>query len=447
LKEKKRFICQQCGSITPKWMGRCPECDSWNSIVEETVLPEKKTSAVYKSPLSLHEIIYSEDERILTSIEELDRVLGGGIVPGSLVLVGGDPGIGKSTLMLQICGNLSKQKKVLYLSGEESEKQIKLRADRLGIKDGTLYIMAENDMNIIEMGIKELRPDVAIIDSIQTVYFPELSTGPGSVSQIRESTVRCLRLSKETGTAIFIIGHVTKEGSLAGPKLLEHMVDSVLYFEGERYHSYRLLRSVKNRFGSTNEIGIFEMRDRGLVEVDSPSKYLLSGKPRDAAGSAVVSILEGTRPLLVEVQALVSRSGFNLPRRQTSGIDYNRAALLIAVLEKKLGFMLGQEDIFINVAGGIKVEEPGADLAVTVAIASSFKNRPVVEDAVIIGEVGLAGEVRAVSHLEKRVQEAAKLGLSRAIIPYENAIDLPKLSKIKIQGVKNVKEAVEIGIK
>lgn len=447
MKEKKRFICQQCGSITPKWMGRCPECDSWNSIVEETVLPEKKTSAVYKSPLSLHEIIYSEDERILTSIEELDRVLGGGIVPGSLVLVGGDPGIGKSTLMLQICGNLSKQKKVLYLSGEESEKQIKLRADRLGIKDGTLYIMAENDMNIIEMGIKELRPDVAIIDSIQTVYFPELSTGPGSVSQIRESTVRCLRLSKETGTAIFIIGHVTKEGSLAGPKLLEHMVDSVLYFEGERYHSYRLLRSVKNRFGSTNEIGIFEMRDRGLVEVDSPSKYLLSGKPRDAAGSAVVSILEGTRPLLVEVQALVSRSGFNLPRRQTSGIDYNRAALLIAVLEKKLGFMLGQEDIFINVAGGIKVEEPGADLAVTVAIASSFKNRPVVEDAVIIGEVGLAGEVRAVSHLEKRVQEAAKLGLSRAIIPYENAIDLPKLSKIKIQGVKNVKEAVEIGIK
>ena len=302
-------------------------------------------------------------------------------------------------------------------------------------------------MNVIEMGIKELRPDAAIIDSIQTVYFPELSSGPGSVSQIRESTVRCLKLSKETGTAIFIIGHVTKVGSLAGPKLLEHMVDSVLYFEGERYHSYRLLRSVKNRFGSTNEIGIFEMRNEGLVEVDSPSKYLLSGKPRDTAGSAVVCILEGTRPLLVEVQALVSRSGFNLPRRQTSGIDYNRAALLIAVLEKKLGFMLGQEDIFINVAGGIKVEEPGADLAVAVAIASSFKNRPVMENTVIIGEVGLAGEVRAVSHLEKRVQEAAKLGFSRAIVPYENAIDLNKSSKIRIQGVKNVKEAVKIGIK
>ena len=447
MKEKKRFICQQCGSITPKWMGRCPECNSWNSIVEETVFPAKKASAVYKSPLPLREIKYSEDERILTSIDELDRVLGGGIVPGSLVLVGGDPGIGKSTLMLQICGNLSKKRSVLYISGEESEKQIKLRADRLGIKDGTLYIMAENDMNIIEMGIKELRPDVAIIDSIQTVYFPELSSGPGSVSQIRESTVKSLRLSKETGTAIFIIGHVTKEGSLAGPKLLEHMVDSVLYFEGERYHSYRLLRSVKNRFGSTNEIGIFEMRDKGLVEVDSPSKYLLSGKPRDTAGSAVVCILEGTRPLLVEVQALVSRSGFNLPRRQTSGIDYNRAALLIAVLEKKLGFILGQEDIFINVAGGIKVEEPGADLAVEVAIASSFKNRPVMEDAVIIGEVGLAGEVRAVSYLEKRVQEAAKLGFLRAIVPYENAVDLPKSSKIRIQGVKNVKEAVEISIK
>jgi len=447
LKERKRFICQQCGAIVPKWMGRCPECGSWNSIVEETVLPEKKVTGVYKSPQPLQEIDYSEDERILTSIDELDRVLGGGIVPGSLILIGGDPGIGKSTLMLQICGNLSKKTSVLYISGEESEKQIKLRADRLGIKNGNLYVMAENDMNIIEMGMKELQPAVAIIDSIQTVYFPELSSGPGSVSQIRESTVKSLRLSKETDTAIFIIGHVTKEGSLAGPKLLEHMVDTVLYFEGERYHSYRLLRSVKNRFGSTNEIGIFEMRDKGLVQVSSPSKYLLSGKLKDTAGSAVVCILEGTRPLLVEVQALASRSGFNLPRRQTSGIDYNRAALLIAVLEKKLGYMLGQEDIYINVAGGIKVQEPGADLAVAVAIASSFKNRPVMEDTVIIGEVGLAGEVRAVSHVERRIQEASKLGFLRAIVPYENAVDIPRTSKIKIQGVKNIREAVEISIK
>ncbi len=447
MKEKKRFICQQCGAIVPKWLGRCPECSSWNSIVEEAVLPEKNIAQEYKKPELLEKIDYSEDERILTAIDELDRVLGGGIVPGSLILIGGDPGIGKSTLMLQICGNLSKKTKVLYISGEESEKQIKLRADRLGLKDGNLYIMAENNMNLIEKAIREIRPAVAIVDSIQTVYFPELSSGPGSVSQIRESTVKSLSLSKEMDTAIFIVGHVTKEGSLAGPKLLEHMVDTVLYFEGERYHSYRLLRAVKNRFGSTNEIGIFEMRDKGLVQVSSPSKYLLSGKLADTAGSAVVCILEGTRPLLVEVQALVSRSGFNIARRQTSGIDYNRAALLIAVLEKKLGFMLSQEDIYINVAGGIKVEEPGADLAVVVAIASSFKNRPVFEDTVIIGEVGLAGEVRAVSYVEKRIQEAYKLGFSRAIVPYENAVDISKTSKIKIQGVKNIREAVEASIK
>lgn len=447
MKEKKRFICQQCGAIVPKWLGRCPECSSWNSIVEEAVPPEKNIAQEYKKPELLEKIDYSEDERILTAIDELDRVLGGGIVPGSLILIGGDPGIGKSTLMLQICGNLSKKTKVLYISGEESEKQIKLRADRLGLKDGNLYIMAENNMNLIEKAIREIRPAVAIVDSIQTVYFPELSSGPGSVSQIRESTVKSLSLSKEMDTAIFIVGHVTKEGSLAGPKLLEHMVDTVLYFEGERYHSYRLLRAVKNRFGSTNEIGIFEMRDKGLVQVSSPSKYLLSGKLADTAGSAVVCILEGTRPLLVEVQALVSRSGFNIARRQTSGIDYNRAALLIAVLEKKLGFMLSQEDIYINVAGGIKVEEPGADLAVVVAIASSFKNRPVFEDTVIIGEVGLAGEVRAVSYVEKRIQEAYKLGFSRAIVPYENAVDISKTSKIKIQGVKNIREAVEASIK
>jgi len=440
-------VCQQCGAIVPKWMGRCPECGSWNSIVEEEVLPEKKLAGTYRSPQLLQDITYSEDERILTSISELDRVLGGGIVPGSLVLIGGDPGIGKSTLMLQICGNLSRTRKVLYISGEESEKQVKLRADRLGISAGNLYIMAENNMNLIETAIKEFEADVAIIDSIQTVYFPELSSGPGSVSQIREATVKSLRLSKETETAIFVVGHVTKEGSLAGPKLLEHMVDVVLYFEGERYHAYRLLRTVKNRFGSTNEIGIFEMRDRGLVEVTSPSKYLLSGKLKDAAGSAVACILGGTRPLLVEVQALVSRTGFNLPRRQTSGVDYNRAALLIAVLEKKLGYMLGQEDIYINVAGGIKVEEPGADLAVIASIASSFRNRPISEDTVIIGEVGLAGEVRAVSYVEKRIQEAAKLGFSRAVIPYENAADIDSSIKIKLQGVRNIGEAIEACLK
>ncbi|GLI51613.1 DNA repair protein RadA [Tepidanaerobacter syntrophicus] len=447
MKEKKRFICQQCGAVLPKWMGKCPECNSWNSIVEEMIVsPAGSTHRTYKQPVSLNDIVYSEEERILTSIGELDRVLGGGIVPGSLILVGGDPGIGKSTLMLQICGNLSKNRKVLYISGEESEKQIKLRADRLGINNDAMYVMAENNMDEIEAAISEIKPDIAIIDSIQTVYFPQISSGPGSVSQIREATVKCLRLAKETGSAIFIVGHVTKEGSLAGPKLLEHMVDCVLYFEGERYYSYRLLRAVKNRFGSTNEIGIFEMRDKGLAEVDSPSKYLLSGKPNGTPGSAVVCILEGTRPLLVEVQALVSKSGFTLPRRQTSGIDYNRAVLLTAVLEKKLGFILAQQDIFVNVAGGIKINEPGADLAIVLAIASSFKNRPVAENTVIIGEVGLAGEVRAVNHMEKRIKEAAKLGFSRAIIPSENAAEISNIAEIKVDGVKNIREAVEAGL-
>lgn len=445
MKEKKRFVCQQCGSVALKWMGRCPECGSWNSIVEEIIHPVEKTASCSKKPQLMDEVIYSEEERTTTYIKELDRVLGGGIVPGSLVLLGGDPGIGKSTLMLQTCGFLSRDKKVLYVSGEESAKQVKLRASRLGIAGRQLYILAENDINNIEAAVRELKPPVVVIDSIQTIYSPELESGPGSVSQIRESTVRLMRLSKEAGPAIFIVGHVTKEGNLAGPKLLEHMVDCVLYFEGERYHSYRILRAVKNRFGSTNEIGIFEMRDRGLSEVESPSKYLLAGKLRETAGSAVACILEGTRPLLVEVQALVSDSGFNIPRRQTSGVDYNRAVLLIAVLEKKLGYAMGHEDVYINIAGGIKIEEPAADLAVEVAVASSFKNRPVRENVVIIGEVGLAGEVRSVSFMEKRVQEAAKLGFTEAIIPYENAAELEGL-KIKIEGVRTVKEAVEVAL-
>jgi len=426
-------------------MGRCPECGSWNSIVEESYHEIKKTPADYKLPQLIDDVSFSEDERIFTNIKELDRVLGGGIVPGSLILVGGDPGIGKSTLMLQLCGRLSKGKTILYVSGEESAKQIKLRASRLGVMGGKLYILTENDMNNIEEAIRQLKPDVVIIDSIQTVYSPQLESGPGSVSQIRESTVRLMKISKDQGASIFIIGHVTKEGSLAGPRLLEHMVDCVLYFEGERYHSYRLLRAVKNRFGSTNEIGIFEMRDKGLVEVVNPSKFLLSGKAKEAVGSAVVCILEGTRPLLVEVQALVSTTGFNIPRRQTSGIDYNRAALLIAVLEKKLGYIMAHEDVFINVAGGIKIDEPAADLAVLVAIGSSFKNRPVKENVVIIGEVGLSGEVRAVAYAEKRVQEAAKLGFTEAIIAYENAEDCQN-SAIKVTGVKNVKQAVEIAL-
>ncbi|MDI3481028.1 MAG: hypothetical protein PWQ97_683 [Tepidanaerobacteraceae bacterium] len=445
MKEKKRYVCQQCGSIAVKWMGRCPECGSWNSIVEETVHPANKSASNGAKPELIDVVEYSEEERIVTSMAELDRVLGGGIVPGSLVLVGGDPGIGKSTLMLQACGFLSAQNKVLYVSGEESAKQLKLRASRLGIAGGQLYILAENDINVIENAVRELSPPVAVIDSIQTVYSPEMDSGPGSVSQIREATVRLMKLAKDAGPAIFVVGHVTKEGSLAGPKLLEHMVDCVLYFEGERYHSYRILRAVKNRFGSTNEIGIFEMRDKGLVEVESPSKYLLSGKLRGVSGSAVACVLEGTRPLLVEVQALVSDSGFNIPRRQTSGMDYNRAMLLVAVLEKKLGYSMSREDVYINVAGGIKIEEPAADLAAAVAMASSFKNRPVRENMVIIGEVGLAGEVRSAGFMERRVQEAAKLGFAEAVIPYENAAELRGL-KIKIEGVRTVKEAVEASL-
>lgn len=447
MKQVRRFICQQCGAITPKWMGKCPECGNWNSIVEEVV---DKVSSLQKSssiakPNLISEIVYSEEERVNTYIKEFDRVLGGGIVPGSLILVGGDPGIGKSTLMLQACGNLCSKQVVLYVSGEESEKQIKLRADRLGISKGSLYILAENNILQIEEAIKNLSPTVIVIDSIQTIYCPNITSGPGSVSQIREATVRLLKISKATGIAVFIVGHVTKEGSIAGPRLLEHMVDTVLYFEGDRYRSYRLLRAVKNRFGSTNEIGIFEMSSKGLVEVESPSKYLLSSKDKDSAGSAVVCILEGTRPLLVEVQALVASSGFNMPRRQTSGIDYNRVALLIAVLEKKLGYVLSNEDIFINVVGGIKIEEPSADLAVAVAIASSFKNRPVKENTAIIGEVGLAGEVRSVSQLERRVHEAAKLGFLRVIVPKQSMSDIND-SSIEIVEVKNVSQAVDAAL-
>lgn len=444
MKEKKRYVCKECGCITPKWMGKCPECGSWNSIIEEAIIPETMHFTSYnKPPVLMDDVVYSEDERISTCIKELDQVLGGGIVPGSLILIGGDPGIGKSTLMLQACGKLSQNNKVLYVSGEESEKQIKLRAGRLKITGGYLYIYCENDINAIENSIKDLSPAVVIIDSIQTIYAPEIETAPGSISQIRECTLRLIKIAKQTEAAIFVVGHVTKEGNLAGPKLLEHMVDCVLYFEGERYYSYRLLRAVKNRFGSTNEIGIFEMNESGLDEVKNPSKYLLAGKLANTAGSTVVCIMEGTRPLLVEVQALVSTTGYNLPRRQTSGIDYNRMALLIAVLEKKVGLALAREDVFVNVAGGIKIDEPAADLAVALAIASSFRNKPVCENTIIIGEVGLAGEVRSVSYIDKRLQEASKLGFLNAIIPYENSptfID----TKMNIVRVKTLGQAISM---
>ncbi|MFO7152664.1 MAG: DNA repair protein RadA [Bacillota bacterium] len=447
MKVRKKYVCQQCGFESVKWLGKCPECESWNSMVEEVSLEEKNSpSAEIRKPKLLSEITYSEEERIKTNLDELDRVLGGGIVPGSLVLLGGDPGIGKSTLMLQMAGQLAAVGRiVLYVTGEESEKQVKMRAERLGVDRGKLYIAAENNVEAVESHVRELMPDVVILDSVQTTYLPALESPPGSVSQVREVTHRLMKLSKETGTAVFIIGHVTKEGSIAGPRTLEHMVDCVLYFEGERYQSYRVIRAVKNRFGSTNEIGLFEMRETGLVEVKAPSQFLLTGRQKNAPGSAVVCTMEGTRPLLVEVQALTCPTGFNLPRRQTSGIDYNRAVLLIAVLEKKLGLNLLQEDVYINVAGGIKLSEPAVDLAVATAVVSSFSNRPV-REAVIIGEIGLGGEIRSVSYAEKRVNEAEKLGFKQVIIPRDNLKDLKTGSSIEVIGVKELKEAIEMAL-
>lgn len=442
---KMRFVCRECGFESAKWLGRCPECSSWNSFDEISSKKDALSDNFYKKndtrPMLLNEIESIERERVSSGILELDRVLGGGIVPGSLVLIGGDPGIGKSTLMLQLGGNLGKKHKVLYITGEESIKQVKMRADRLDIKSNYFYLVCENDMDAIQDYIKELSPQFAILDSVQTIFIPELESPPGSINQVREVTSRCLRISKETGTTIFLVGHVTKEGNLAGPKTLEHMVDTVLYFEGERYQSYRILRSVKNRFGSTNEIGIFEMRENGLVEVESPSNFLLSGRTKNSPGSIVTCTIEGTRPLLIEVQALTCSSGFNIPRRQTYGIDYNKAVLLIAVLEKSLGLFLNKEDIFINIAGGIKVTEPAADLAVVLAIYSSFKNKAAMEGLVVLGEVGLSGEVRSVSYAEKRIYEALKLGFSKIIIPKANLKDIDKKLINNVIGVSNLYEA------
>ncbi|MGB9840077.1 DNA repair protein RadA [Thermovenabulum sp.] len=442
---KKKFVCRECGFESAKWLGRCPDCGSWNTFEEVNIkkdnYPEASKKSVLSQPVLLNEIETIEKERVSSGIGELDRVLGGGIVPGSLILIGGDPGIGKSTLMLQLGGNLGENYRVLYISGEESARQIKMRADRLDIRSRNFYLVCENDMDAIENCINEINPNFVILDSVQTVYIPDLESAPGSINQVREVTLRSLRISKEKGIAVFLVGHVTKEGNLAGPKTLEHMVDTVLYFEGERYQSYRILRSVKNRFGSTNEIGIFEMREKGLVEVESPSNFLLSGRTKNSPGSVVTCTIEGTRPLLIEVQALTCSCGFNIPKRQTYGIDYNRASLLIAVLEKNMGLFLNREDVFINIAGGIKVTEPAADLAVILAVFSSFKNKPLLEGLVVMGEVGLSGEVRSVSYPEKRVYEALKLGFSKVILPRANLRDLDAKLLNKVTGVSNLIEA------
>ncbi|WP_062240189.1 DNA repair protein RadA [Fictibacillus sp. FJAT-27399] len=450
-KNKSVFMCQECGYESPKWMGKCPGCNKWNTMVEEVIKRDTQTrglttssaSGTQQKPQSIVDIKSEQEPRINTHTIELNRVLGGGIVPGSLVLVGGDPGIGKSTLLLQTSAKLAQHgQKVLYISGEESVKQTKLRSDRLNISAGDLFVLSETDLDLIEKAVTEINPSVVIIDSIQTVYRPEVTSAPGSVSQVRECTSHFMRIAKTKGIAIFIVGHVTKEGAIAGPRMLEHMVDAVLYFEGERHHTYRILRAVKNRFGSTNEIGVFEMKELGLSEVLNPSEIFLEERSKGVAGSTVVASLEGTRPMLVEIQALVSPTSFGNPRRMATGIDHNRVSLLMAVLEKRVGLLLQNQDAYLNVAGGVRLDEPAVDLAVAVSIASSFRDAPTRPTDVMIGEVGLTGEVRRVSRIDQRIHEAAKLGFERAIIPDKNLGGWTIPKGIEVIGVSTVEEAL-----
>jgi len=449
-KSKTVFFCKECGYESSKWLGQCPGCRQWDTFVEEPVMKKSATSSVRvkneNEPKLVSHIQAEEETRFPCGIEELDRVLGGGIVSGSLVLVGGDPGIGKSTLLLQMCREIvNKQKKVLYISGEESLNQIKMRAERLGVFHGELLLLCETNLDFIENTIQKQNPDIVIIDSIQTMFKEEVASAPGSVSQVREATGTLMRIAKGYGVTIFIIGHVTKEGVVAGPRVLEHMVDTVLYFEGDNHASYRVLRAVKNRFGSTNEIGVFEMHSNGLVEVKNPSEFMLKGRPEGEAGSVVAASLEGTRPILVEVQALVCRTNFNLPRRTAAGTDYNRVNLLMAVLEKRLGLQMAECDAYVNVAGGMKITEPALDLAVLTAILSSYKNVPLDDKTILFGEVGLTGEIRAVNMAEQRVLEAFKLGFETCILPYANKEHIKTMiNGMKLIGVRNIQEVMNL---
>ncbi len=445
------YCCQTCGYQTPKWMGKCPDCGTWDSIIEErptaaTLHDVKRSrSNLQLEPVAIDSIELEKENRLFTRMQELDRTLGGGLVPGTLILVGGDPGIGKSTLMLQALYGLANQGlKVLYVSGEESQQQIRLRSQRLGTVSPGLLVVSEVDMDLILANITSEPPQVVVIDSIQTMYNAELTSAPGSVSQVRESAVRLMLMAKKTGIPVFLVGHVTKDGAIAGPKLLEHMVDTVLYFEGDRNHIFRILRAVKNRFGSTNEIGVFEMRDQGLDEVANPSAVFLSERPANAPGSAVTASLEGTRPILVELQALASSTSFGTPRRTILGLDPNRVALLAAVMEKQLGMHLMGYDIFMNVAGGVKVVEPAVDMAIVSAIASSFLDKPISGATVVLGEVGLTGEVRAVGQIDTRVAEAKKMGFKRCLVPDGNMKRIRHMDGITVSGIKTVSEAAEM---
>ena len=440
------FFCNECGYESAKWLGKCPACNAWNTFVEEKVVKQGNNKTVVKktvTPVSLKSIEKIKISRISSGFDELDRVLGGGFVNGSLTLLGGEPGIGKSTLILQICEKFKTDGKVLYVSGEESAEQIKIRADRLGINSENIMFLGETDINAIEQTIEDMDPKLVIIDSIQTMYSDDITSAPGSVSQVREITSRIMKMCKMKGITTVIIGHVTKDGTIAGPRVLEHMVDAVLYIEGERYFSYRIVRGVKNRFGSTNEIGMFEMRNEGMVEITNPSSVLLTDREDNPAGSVIVASLEGTRPILVELQALTSTTVFGMPRRTANGIDYNRVTLLIAVLEKIGGINLGNQDVYMNIVGGIKINEPALDLGVVLSAASSFKNISIPKDVAVIGEVGLTGEIRSVNMIEKRIKEVEKMGLKKCIIPDSNKKLLKEKFKLDIIGCKDIIDAMK----
>lgn len=448
MKSKTVFVCGSCGNETAKWYGKCPACGEWNTMVEETAVVKKQTASVKHRPRSevrsITEIGTSDETRFHTGMKELDRVLGGGAVRGSLVLVGGEPGIGKSTILLQICAHLCQKHKVLYLSGEESQRQVKMRAERLGVNAAELYLYSETEIEDIIEATNRLHPDVLIVDSIQTVYKSDLASAAGSVAQVKECTMSLMDLAKSNDITVFVVGHVNKEGLIAGPKVLEHMVDCVLYFEGDRNMTYRILRAAKNRYGSTNEIGVFEMRNCGLVEIENPSAALLAGRPEQVSGTCVACVMEGSRPVLAEIQALIASSGYGTPRRMSNGLDYNRAMLLLAVLEKRAGYRVASCDAFINVIGGLRLDEPAADLPAVLAVASSCKDKPLPSDMAAFGEVGLTGELRAVTGAQQRVNEMKRLGFQKCIVPLQNAKDLDQIEGIEIIPAKNIRDAIKL---